>query len=177
MALINKDILLLLSGWMILCAETQTRDLFMDSPTACGKTFAAGDREVFRVKPRGTVGVSHPTTNCVVYFEYSQAGSNYKFEIVVEAASFRDCGLQLRIFDGKSTGGNYLRVLGCGSTTSTAQFYSKDRAITLMLTRTQNQYFFGSDFQLKIQLYYDSDSSESSSQDTVDGKVSFSISL
>ena len=80
----------------------------MDSPTACGKTFPAGDREEFRVKPRGTVGVSNPPTSCIVYFESSQASSNYKFEIVVEAASFRDCGVQLRIFDGKGTDGNYL---------------------------------------------------------------------
>ncbi|XP_060589148.1 homeobox protein 4-like [Ruditapes philippinarum] len=150
-------LLMMMITWKV---KAQTRDLFMDSPTACGKTFAAGDREVFRVKPRGTVGVSNPTTNCVVYFESSQASSNYKFEIVVEAASFRDCGLQLRIFDGKGTGGNYLRVLGCGSTTSTAQFYSKDRAMSLLLTRTQNQYFFGSDFQLKIQLYYDSEGAD-----------------
>ncbi|XP_053378197.1 uncharacterized protein LOC123529221 [Mercenaria mercenaria] len=160
MAVMGNFVLTLLLNVLIQGVQTSTRDIFMDSPTACGKTFSAGDREEFRVKPRGTVGVSNPPTSCAVYFESSQASSNYKFEIVVEAASFRDCGLQLRLFDGRSTGGSYLRVLGCGSTTSTAQFYSKDRAISLMLTRTQNQYFFGSDFQLKIQLYRDTEGSD-----------------
>lgn len=131
------------------------RYVYMDSPTACGQTFPAGEREVFIVKPRGSVGVSNPPTQCSVFFESSHSSSNYKFEIVIEASNVRDCGMMLRIFDGQNTAGSDIRTIGCGSTATTGHEYSKDRSISLLLTRTQNQYYFGSDFQLRIQLYYD----------------------
>lgn len=82
--------------------------VFLDSPTACGQTFPAGEREIFIVRPRGSVSVSNPPTTCRVHFESSYASSNYKFEIVVESAAFRDCGVSLSIFDGQTTGNNYI---------------------------------------------------------------------
>lgn len=81
--------------------------VYMDSPTACGRTFPAGDREVFIVKPRGTVGVSNPPTQCIVTFESSYSSNNYNFEIVVESAQFQDCSMELRVFNGASAGGTY----------------------------------------------------------------------
>lgn len=79
----------------------------MDSPVSCGRTYPAGDLDVFVVKPRGSVGVSNPPTSCITSFESSQSSSNYQFEIVIESAQFMDCSLELRVFNGPSAGGSY----------------------------------------------------------------------
>lgn len=144
--------LVLVLGTMI-AGVVGERNINMDSPTACGNTFPASEREVFIVKPRGSVGVSNPPSSCAVFFESSQSSSNYKFEITIEAANIRDCGMMLRIFNGKSTSGSDIRSIGCASTATTGHEYSKDSSIALLLTRTQNQWYFGSDFQLRIQLF------------------------
>jgi len=79
----------------------------MDSPTACGRTYSAGDLEVYIVKPRGSVSVSNPPTRCVVTFESAHSSSNYNFEIAVEAAQFQDCSMELSVFNGPAAGGSY----------------------------------------------------------------------
>lgn len=134
--------------------------IYMDSPVYCNKPNPIPVAEESRVvEPRGT-GISNPMTNCVIIFESSYQESSYRFEIVVESAQFRDCALALKIFDGRNVGGNYIRQLGCGSSSSTAQFYSKDRSITLQLTRTQTTYVFGSHFRLRIKTYKAADAGE-----------------
>lgn len=129
----------------------------MDSPTACGQRFPVAQDSVY-VRPRGSVGVSNPPASCVIYFESSNVGSAYKFEIVVEAAQFRDCNIQLRVFEGIGVDGSWIRMFGCGTSSSTAQFYSNGPEITLQLTRTRDQYFFGNDFSVKLTVYKDPNS-------------------
>ena len=80
----------------------------MDSPAYCNRQSPISVADESRVvEPRGT-GISNPLTNCVISFESSYQESSYRFEIVVESAQFRDCALELKIFDGRSAGGNYI---------------------------------------------------------------------
>ena len=46
----------------------------------------------------------------------------------------------------------FQRQLGCGSQ-SLSKFYSKDRSITLYLTRTRNVYQFGNHFKLRVRTF------------------------
>lgn len=132
--------------------------IYMDGPAYCdGRTIPVGE-ESRVVEPRGT-GMSNPRTQCVVHFESTYQESSYRFQIVVESAQFRDCALELKIFDGPNVGGNYIRQLGCGSA-STGQFYSKDRSITLQLKRSVSTYVFGSHFRLRIKTYKAADAGE-----------------
>lgn len=132
--------------------------IYMDGPAFCNQPAIPVAEESRVVEPRGT-GMSNPLTDCVVKFESSYQESSYKFEISVESAQFRDCALELRIFDGPNAGGNYIRQLGCGSA-STGQFYSKDRAISLQLRRSQTTYVFGSHFRLRIKTFKSADAGE-----------------
>ena len=79
----------------------------MDSNVYCGKTIPVGE-ESRVVELRPTVGVSNPIRYCEIKFESSYQESSYEFEISVQAAQFRDCGLELHIYNGPNSGGSYI---------------------------------------------------------------------
>ena len=85
-----------------------TLSVYMDGPAFCGKTIVVAEQVSRIVEPRGSAGLANPLTTCSIHFESQHQESSYIFEISVEAGTFRDCGLDLRVYDGPQVGGNYI---------------------------------------------------------------------
>lgn len=79
----------------------------MDSPTVCGQTVIMDDKDLFVVKPRGTVGLSNPPVECTVVLQQPYSSDKYVFEVEVEYAQFQDCSVQLMVFSGPTPDGKY----------------------------------------------------------------------
>ncbi|XP_076469741.1 uncharacterized protein LOC143300067 [Babylonia areolata] len=143
-----------LSGLLVM---TAAQEYALDRQSTCGQTLTVYDRELTLVA-RSNVAPANPPLECIVYLQsgYQAADGRSRLQIIVEQLQIGDCQVKLALFNGRGASGNYLRLLGCSSS-STDIIYTKGRQATLRFSRPLHLYQTGYEVTLTVKAYEDGD--------------------
>lgn len=127
----------------------------LDRQSTCGQTLVVYDTDL-QLTARSNVAPANPPLECIVRLQsaYEKADGRYRLQIILEQLQIEDCAVFLAIFNGWGVSGNYLRNIGCSSS-STDIIYTTGREATVRFTRPSVLYQTAYAVTITIRTYAD----------------------